>query len=462
MQVSKLRTAIFTVAALVATVGTITLNVAHGWLVGGLTAAIVFGAIDTFKVLVIAARRWTLSYIPLALAGLALALISTLAITDFFAERLGANAADEVAASTLKRDTYEKRQLIVDEMKSLADERKTVSWSIRTSEQVKAEIEAKKLDPLWTATSECTTNLSGLKSRTLCAVIARLRSEAEGAKRSEELSAKQNAAREKLLKLSAAPPLEARDRMSRLCDKLKKIDKYPTHQLALALALIVEALTIFFPMVVWKQSRVAVPSDNCAPVAAPAAAGATATHPSAAKVFPTKAATSGKSKPATPSATVLAFRRQPLAVVGNPSAATPASSSAGNPLTLQCGNPSTAPPLATSTATPGNSQQTLALAGHATAAATPIGSTVWQAPVADAGNPLRSRVEAEADLLGLLRRGNPLPSQMKLAERWGVNPGTASKWVSRMEEDGVIVVARRPDGSKHLALKKLIDPSVET
>ncbi len=49
-----------------------------------------------------------------------------------------------------------------------------------------------------------------------------------------------------------------------------------------------------------------------------------------------------------------------------------------------------------------------------------------------------TRAAAEADVIRLVARGEPLPSQDTLARRWGVHKSTASKWLSDFERRGLI------------------------
>lgn len=49
-----------------------------------------------------------------------------------------------------------------------------------------------------------------------------------------------------------------------------------------------------------------------------------------------------------------------------------------------------------------------------------------------------SKAAAEADVIRLVARGEPLPSQDTLAGRWGVHKGTASKWLSDFERRGLV------------------------
>jgi uncharacterized membrane protein len=55
-----------------------------------------------------------------------------------------------------------------------------------------------------------------------------------------------------------------------------------------------------------------------------------------------------------------------------------------------------------------------------------------------------TKAAAEADIIQLVARGEPLPSQDTLATRWQVHKGTVSKWVGDMERRGLI--ARQTDG----------------
>jgi hypothetical protein len=49
-----------------------------------------------------------------------------------------------------------------------------------------------------------------------------------------------------------------------------------------------------------------------------------------------------------------------------------------------------------------------------------------------------TKAAAEADVIQLVARGEPIPSQDTLADRWGVHKGTASKWVRHFEARGLI------------------------
>lgn len=53
---------------------------------------------------------------------------------------------------------------------------------------------------------------------------------------------------------------------------------------------------------------------------------------------------------------------------------------------------------------------------------------------------------ARADVIQLVQRGEPLPSQDTLAARWGCHKATASKWLARFEAEGHI--ARRIEGRR--------------
>ena len=55
-----------------------------------------------------------------------------------------------------------------------------------------------------------------------------------------------------------------------------------------------------------------------------------------------------------------------------------------------------------------------------------------------------TRAAAEADVVQLIGRGQPLPSQDVLAMRWNVHKGTASKWLADFEARGII--SRRIEG----------------
>lgn len=59
-----------------------------------------------------------------------------------------------------------------------------------------------------------------------------------------------------------------------------------------------------------------------------------------------------------------------------------------------------------------------------------------------------TRAAAEADVIQLIGRGQPLPSQDTLARRWGVHKGTASKWLADFEARGII--ARHADGRRKI------------
>lgn len=91
-------------------------------------------------------------------------------------------------------------------------------------------------------------------------------------------------------------------------------------------------------------------------------------------------------------------------------------------------------------------QQSLVLA-HVPAVANDPGEPVPPKPGNRAPSPTRrvATVErARADVIQLIGRGEPLPSQMTLARRWGVAPGTCSKWVRKFEAEGII--ARHAEG----------------
>jgi hypothetical protein len=52
--------------------------------------------------------------------------------------------------------------------------------------------------------------------------------------------------------------------------------------------------------------------------------------------------------------------------------------------------------------------------------------------------PAYTRAAAEADVIQLVGRGQPIPTQDTLAERWGVTKGCVSKWLRRFEAEGLI------------------------
>lgn len=56
------------------------------------------------------------------------------------------------------------------------------------------------------------------------------------------------------------------------------------------------------------------------------------------------------------------------------------------------------------------------------------------------GNPrtVATKAAAEADVIRLVARGEPLPSQDAVAARWNVHKGTASKWLSDFERRGLV------------------------
>jgi len=59
------------------------------------------------------------------------------------------------------------------------------------------------------------------------------------------------------------------------------------------------------------------------------------------------------------------------------------------------------------------------------------------------GKRIFSRAEAMLDITRRVASGETIPSQKTLAEAWGVNPGTASKWLTSGREDGIVPVAQR-------------------
>jgi hypothetical protein len=82
---------------------------------------------------------------------------------------------------------------------------------------------------------------------------------------------------------------------------------------------------------------------------------------------------------------------------------------------------------------------------------TTVPATVATTVIADADNDLEplppkpnnrrriaTKAAAEADVIQLVARGEPIPSQDSLAERWGVHKGTVSRWVREFEDRGVI------------------------
>lgn len=52
--------------------------------------------------------------------------------------------------------------------------------------------------------------------------------------------------------------------------------------------------------------------------------------------------------------------------------------------------------------------------------------------------PAYTRDAASADVVALVGRGQPIPTQDTLSERWGVPKGTVSKWLRRFEAEGLI------------------------
>jgi hypothetical protein len=79
---------------------------------------------------------------------------------------------------------------------------------------------------------------------------------------------------------------------------------------------------------------------------------------------------------------------------------------------------------------------------RATVAATvvPVASNDPEPLPPKGGNRRRvaTKAAAEADVIQLVARGEPIPSQDTLAERWGVHKGTASKWLRDFESRGIL------------------------
>jgi hypothetical protein len=53
-------------------------------------------------------------------------------------------------------------------------------------------------------------------------------------------------------------------------------------------------------------------------------------------------------------------------------------------------------------------------------------------------SPVASKAKAETDLIRLVARGERLPSQDALAQRWRVHKGTVSKWLADFEARGLV------------------------
>jgi hypothetical protein len=75
---------------------------------------------------------------------------------------------------------------------------------------------------------------------------------------------------------------------------------------------------------------------------------------------------------------------------------------------------------------------------RATVAATVANDLEPLPPKGGNRRPVATKAAAEADVIRLVARGEPIPSQDTLAERWGVHKGTASKWVRDFEARGLI------------------------
>jgi lysylphosphatidylglycerol synthetase-like protein (DUF2156 family) len=79
---------------------------------------------------------------------------------------------------------------------------------------------------------------------------------------------------------------------------------------------------------------------------------------------------------------------------------------------------------------------------RATEAATvvPVASNDLEPLPPKGGNRRRvaTKAAAEADVIQLVARGEPIPSQDTLADRWGVHKGTASKWLRDFESRGIL------------------------
>lgn len=69
-------------------------------------------------------------------------------------------------------------------------------------------------------------------------------------------------------------------------------------------------------------------------------------------------------------------------------------------------------------------------------------------PRGGGGVKVMNRDDALADLKALLKAGQEPESQDWLAERWGVQKGTASKWLSRWETEGELPGNRRTEGRR--------------
>ena len=59
------------------------------------------------------------------------------------------------------------------------------------------------------------------------------------------------------------------------------------------------------------------------------------------------------------------------------------------------------------------------------------------------GKRVLSKGEAKLDLVRRLASGEEIPSQQDLAHAWGINPGTASKWIGEWREQGMPVAVQR-------------------
>jgi hypothetical protein len=59
-------------------------------------------------------------------------------------------------------------------------------------------------------------------------------------------------------------------------------------------------------------------------------------------------------------------------------------------------------------------------------------------PPPDGGKRAYSRHEARADVIALVNRRQPIPSQDMLSDRWGVPKGTTSRWLDVFEAEGLV------------------------
>ncbi len=428
------------------------LTIVGNWLYGfvvreSVAAAWIFFTIDVIKVAVplLLIRKFKRTPIFATIGVIAFVGFSAFSVFAIRTMILAQTSTQQHTASTKSQANRDVRS----ELTSVIEQLKNDGWQ-RPAAQVEADLSAAKYDTKWTKSKECT-EVSGDR-RQYCADIKRLNGEKVAAERREKLQEREVALRKELNDKPAAKPVvsDLGDLATMFGIKPQDVTAYST----LVFAFLVELMSVSVPVLAFHSANELF-ADTPGEVTEQTAADQRSTAKPSKKTVATKPVTKPPvaAPSATPSAKVIPMRRQPPAVVDSAGTATPGVQQPGTPL----GNPSVA--------TPGSPQETLARAVVGTPLGNPSVATPLQVALAtpsathlgnplaeSAGNPLRSRIEAEADLLELLRSGNALPSQSRLAERWRVNSGTASKWVTKMEADGVIVVDVAEGGAKRISL----------